>query len=251
LTIEDTAANGLNQRFGGEYKKPDVYSPWQRPSNMKRMDREYITKNMEPGWKAVTNFGMDTLEAAPKLMMPGGMAYYAVSDAGDTSNEALHEGDDYQTAFGKGTAQGFLDYLTGKAAEKTFKYFSDLNKNPNGVKIGEEAGKTAEGKSVKSFNTYGDALKDKLGPAYKSHKEDINDSVNAIKKVEVINTYDKNDGSEVTEYNNKSWSLINHNTNTYIFMTAELTDFEINCKNETELKNIIETYKNCKEFGYF
>ncbi len=152
LAFLDTAANGLNQRFGGEYVKPDVYSPWQRPSNMKRMDREYVTQDMEPVWKAVTNFGMDALEATPKLMMPGGAAYYAVSDAGDAANEALMAGDDYQTAAGKATAQGLFEYMAGKAAEKTFKYFKDLNKTPEGVKIGEKGAAEGVGSKLPNAN---------------------------------------------------------------------------------------------------
>lgn len=86
---------------------------------------------------------------------------------------------------------------------------------------------------------------------YKSHINDPKDLVNTIKKVEVTNTYIKYDSSIVTIYNNNSWSLINYNINTFIFTPAELTDYEINCQSEIELKNLIKTYKDCKEFGYF
>lgn len=86
---------------------------------------------------------------------------------------------------------------------------------------------------------------------YRSHINDTSDLVNTIKHIESTNTYYKYDSSIVTEFNNNSWSLVNYNTNKFIFTPAELTDFEINCKSESELKNLIQTYKSCKEFGYF
>ena len=77
---------------------------------------------------------------------------------------------------------------------------------------------------------------------YESHRIDLNDSVNTVKDVKVINTYVKNDGSIVNEYNDYSWSLVNTNTNKFIFMPAITSDYEINFKSENDLKDCIENY---------
>lgn len=75
-----------------------------------------------------------------------------------------------------------------------------------------------------------------------SHRQDLNDSINTVKDVKVINTYTKNDGSIVAEYNDYSWSLVNTNTNKFIFMPAITSDYEMNFKSESDLKDCIKNY---------
>lgn len=79
-----------------------------------------------------------------------------------------------------------------------------------------------------------------------SHRHDLNDSINTIKDVKVINTYTKNDGSIVTEYNDYSWSLINTHTNKFIFMPAITSDYEMSFKSESDLKDCIDNYINVR-----
>jgi hypothetical protein len=82
---------------------------------------------------------------------------------------------------------------------------------------------------------------------YTSHKLDLSDSVNTVKDVQVVNTYTKDDGSIVTEYNDYSWSLVNNSTNKFIFMPAITSDYEMSFKSEKDLKDCIETYVSVRK----
>lgn len=90
-------------------------------------------------------------------------------------------------------------------------------------------------------------------------KEDLNKLIKSYdmckgdydntKELHVVNTYTKNDGSIVKEYNDNSWSLSNTKTNKYIFMPAITEDTEIELDSIQQLNNIIATYKSLKENG--
>lgn len=77
---------------------------------------------------------------------------------------------------------------------------------------------------------------------YTSHKIDISDTVNTVKDVKVINTYVKSNGSIISEYNDYSWSIVNYNTNEFIFMPAITTDYDIQFKSESDMKDCINNY---------
>lgn len=92
-------------------------------------------------------------------------------------------------------------------------------------------------------------------------KEDLNKLIKSydmckgdydnIKEFYIVDTYTKNDGSIVNEYNDNSWSLSNTKTNKYIFMPAITEDTEIELDSMNQLNNIIATYKSLKENGFY
>lgn len=92
-------------------------------------------------------------------------------------------------------------------------------------------------------------------------KEDLNKLIKSYdvckgdydntKEFYIVNTYIKNDGSVVNEYNDNSWSLYHTNTNKYIFMPAITEDTEIELDSMNQLNNIIATYKSLKENGFY
>ena len=92
-------------------------------------------------------------------------------------------------------------------------------------------------------------------------KEDLNKLIKSYdvckgdydntKEFYIVNTYIKNDGSVVNEYNDNSWSLYNTNTNKYIFMPAITEDTEIELDSMNQLNNITATYKSLKENGFY
>lgn len=87
----------------------------------------------------------------------------------------------------------------------------------------------------------------RLIKSYDICKSDYNNT----KELHIMNTYTKNDGSVVNEYNDNSWSLYNTNTNKYIFMPAITEDTEIELDSIQQLNNIIAIYKSLKENGFY
>ena len=71
-------------------------------------------------------------------------------------------------------------------------------------------------------------------------------SVAAVEGVEkefkIINTYINNSNSNIIEFNDNSYLVINHNKNIYEFYATECGDYGIQAQDTEELKNIIKTY---------
>lgn len=57
------------------------------------------------------------------------------------------------------------------------------------------------------------------------------------------NSYYQEDGDLVVEYNDGSWSVINEDTNKYIFGPANMGDWDLQLKNKEEFRNVVDTYK--------
>ena len=62
------------------------------------------------------------------------------------------------------------------------------------------------------------------------------------KEFKIINTYINNSNSNIIEFNDSSYVVINHDKNIYEFYAAECGDYEIQASNQIELINIIKTY---------
>ena len=62
------------------------------------------------------------------------------------------------------------------------------------------------------------------------------------KEFKIINTYINNSNSNIIEFNDNSYVVINHDKNIYEFYAAECGDYEIQASNQIELINIIKTY---------
>lgn len=57
------------------------------------------------------------------------------------------------------------------------------------------------------------------------------------------NSYYQEDGDLVVEYNDGSWSVINEETNKYVFAPANMGDWDLQLKNKEEFRNVVDTYK--------
>lgn len=62
------------------------------------------------------------------------------------------------------------------------------------------------------------------------------------KEFKIINTYINNSNSNIIEFNDNSYLVINHNKNIYEFYATECGDYGIQAQDTEELKNIIKTY---------
>lgn len=62
------------------------------------------------------------------------------------------------------------------------------------------------------------------------------------KEFKIINTYINNSNSNIIEFNDNSYIVINHNKNIYEFYAAECGDYEIKAEDLEQLTNIIKTY---------
>ena len=62
------------------------------------------------------------------------------------------------------------------------------------------------------------------------------------KEFKIINTYINNSNSNIIEFNDNSYLVINHNKNIYEFYTTECGDYGIKAQDTKELTNIIKTY---------
>ena len=62
------------------------------------------------------------------------------------------------------------------------------------------------------------------------------------KEFKIINTYINNSNSNIIEFNDNSYIVINHNKNIYEFYATECGDYGIKAQNTKELTNIIKTY---------
>ena len=62
------------------------------------------------------------------------------------------------------------------------------------------------------------------------------------KEFKIVNTYINNSNSNIIEFNDNSYVVINHDKNIYEFYAAECGDYEIQASNQIELINIIKTY---------
>ena len=72
------------------------------------------------------------------------------------------------------------------------------------------------------------------------------EEVSAVEGVEkefkIINTYINNSNSNIIEFNDNSYLVINHNKNIYEFYATECGDYGIKAQDTKELTNIIKTY---------
>ena len=68
----------------------------------------------------------------------------------------------------------------------------------------------------------------------------------AVEKVEkefkIVNTYINKSNNNIIEFNDNSYVVINHDKNIYEFYAAECGDYEIQARDQKELKNILITY---------
>ena len=62
------------------------------------------------------------------------------------------------------------------------------------------------------------------------------------KEFKIVNTYINNSNSNIIEFNDNSYVVINENKNIFEFYAAECGDYEIQASNQIELINIIKTY---------
>lgn len=62
------------------------------------------------------------------------------------------------------------------------------------------------------------------------------------KEFKIINTYINNSNSNIIEFNDNSYLVINHNKNIYEFYATECGDYGIQAQDTKELTNIIKTY---------
>lgn len=62
------------------------------------------------------------------------------------------------------------------------------------------------------------------------------------KEFKIINTYVNKSNSNIIEFNDNSYLVINHNKNVYEFYSTECGDYGIQAQNTKELTNIIKTY---------
>ena len=62
------------------------------------------------------------------------------------------------------------------------------------------------------------------------------------KEFKIINTYINNSNSNIIEFNDNSYLVINHNKNIYEFYATECGDYGIKAQDTKELTNIIKTY---------
>lgn len=62
------------------------------------------------------------------------------------------------------------------------------------------------------------------------------------KEFKIINTYVNKSNSNIIEFNDNSYLVINHNKNVYEFYATECGDYGIQAQNTKELTNIIKTY---------
>lgn len=62
------------------------------------------------------------------------------------------------------------------------------------------------------------------------------------KEFKIINTYINNSNSNIIEFSDNSYLVINHNKNIYEFYATECGDYGIQAQDTEELKNIIKTY---------
>ena len=62
------------------------------------------------------------------------------------------------------------------------------------------------------------------------------------KEFKIINTYVNKSNSNIIEFNDNSYAVINKDKNIYEFYAAECGDYEIQASNQIELINIIKTY---------
>ena len=70
-----------------------------------------------------------------------------------------------------------------------------------------------------------------------------NKSVEGVEKeFKIVNTYINNSNSNIIEFNDNSYIVINHNKNIYEFYATECGDYGIKAQDTKELTNIIKTY---------
>lgn len=62
------------------------------------------------------------------------------------------------------------------------------------------------------------------------------------KEFKIINTYINNSNSNIIEFNDNSYVVINKEKNIYEFTPSECGDYEIKARDQKELKNILITY---------
>ena len=62
------------------------------------------------------------------------------------------------------------------------------------------------------------------------------------KEFKIVNTYINNSNSNIIEFNDNSYIVINHNKNIYEFYATECGDYGIKAQDTKELTNIIKTY---------
>ena len=62
------------------------------------------------------------------------------------------------------------------------------------------------------------------------------------KEFKIVNTYINKSNSNIIEFNDNSYVVINHDKNIYEFYAAECGDYEIKAEDLEQLTNIIKTY---------
>lgn len=62
------------------------------------------------------------------------------------------------------------------------------------------------------------------------------------KEFKIINTYVNKSNSNIIEFNDNSYAVINKDKNIYEFTPSECGDYEIKARDQKELKNILITY---------
>ena len=62
------------------------------------------------------------------------------------------------------------------------------------------------------------------------------------KEFKIVNTYINNSNSNIIEFNDNSYAVINTDKNIYEFYATECGDYGIQAQDTEELKNIIKTY---------
>ena len=62
------------------------------------------------------------------------------------------------------------------------------------------------------------------------------------KEYKIVNTYINKSNSNIIEFNDNSYIVINHNKNIYEFYATECGDYGIKAQDTKELTNIIKTY---------
>ena len=75
-------------------------------------------------------------------------------------------------------------------------------------------------------------------------------TVKAENKV-VVSDVNREGNKVITDYSDGSWSVVNEKEGIYVFQPVDLGDWDYECKDMKELKNIISTYLSMKNEGTF
>ena len=120
VAFGDSLINTLSQNLGGEYKKPDPYSPAQRSAEYKKASEEYVTSGItrdikDPTVKKIIETAIGVVNDSAVGFIPGvGPAFSILGTAGESAHDAVKNGASYNEAFREALANA----LPGAVAEK-------------------------------------------------------------------------------------------------------------------------------------